>query len=95
MSTLAEIEAAADALPAEEKQELLLFLGTRLRTQAGELPPLCKFGREQIQAWIENAVLFRALLTKFNSSAGKPLALPVEDIGYFSFRRAVLGPECS
>jgi len=31
LSTLAEIEAAADALSAEEKQELLLFLATRLR----------------------------------------------------------------
>ena len=53
MSTLAEIEAAADALPAEEKQELLLFLAARLRAQAGELPPPRKFGREQIEAWIK------------------------------------------
>ncbi len=29
--TLADIEAAADALPANEKQELLLFLAARLR----------------------------------------------------------------
>jgi hypothetical protein len=36
MSTLAEIEAAVDALPAEEKQELLRFLATRLR---GQRPP--------------------------------------------------------
>jgi hypothetical protein len=31
MSTLAEIEIVADALPAEQKQELLLFLAVRLR----------------------------------------------------------------
>jgi hypothetical protein len=36
MSTLAEIEAAAEALSAEEKQELLRFLATRLR---GQRPP--------------------------------------------------------
>lgn len=30
MSTLAEIEAAADALPLEQKQELLRFLAARL-----------------------------------------------------------------
>jgi hypothetical protein len=53
LSTLAEIEAAADALSAEEKQELLRFLATRLRAQAGELPPPRKFGPEQIEAWIK------------------------------------------
>jgi hypothetical protein len=31
MSTLAEIEAAADALPAEQKEELIRFLSARLR----------------------------------------------------------------
>jgi hypothetical protein len=31
MSTLAEIEAAAEALPREEKEELLRFLAARLR----------------------------------------------------------------
>lgn len=35
MSTLAEIEAAADSLSPEQKQELLLFLTARLRAQAG------------------------------------------------------------
>ena len=33
MSSLAEIEAAADALPDEQKQELLLFLAAQLRQQ--------------------------------------------------------------
>jgi len=52
MSTLAEIEAAADALPAEQKQELILFLAARLRAGAGELPPPREFSREQIDQWI-------------------------------------------
>ena len=42
MSTLAEIEAAADALPAEQKQELLLFLTSRLRSsQINKTPGVC------------------------------------------------------
>ena len=52
MSTLAEIEAAVDALPASEKQELLLFLAARLRAEAGRLPAPRKFTREQMDAWI-------------------------------------------
>lgn len=52
MSTLAEIEAAADALPAEQKQELILFLAARLRAGASELPPPREFTREQIEKWI-------------------------------------------
>ena len=52
MNTLAEIEAAADTLPAEEKQELILFLATRLRSSGVKLPPTRKFSREQIASWI-------------------------------------------
>ena len=52
MSTLAEIEAAADSLQPEEKQELFLFLAARLRAGSGTLPPPRQFSREQIQAWI-------------------------------------------
>ena len=52
MSTLAEIEAAAEALPAEEKQELLLFLATRLRAERARSPEPRKFTREQMAAWI-------------------------------------------
>ena len=33
MSTLAEIEAAADSLPVEQKEELLRFLAMRLRKE--------------------------------------------------------------
>lgn len=52
MSTLAEIERAADALPSEEKQELILFLAARLRRSGVKLPPPRKFSREQIAGWI-------------------------------------------
>ena len=52
MSTLAEIEAAADALTPEQKQELLLFLATRLRAQAAKPRDPRKFSREEIANWI-------------------------------------------
>ena len=52
MSTLAEIEAAADALAPEQKQELLLFLAARLRAQGAEAPQPRKFSREQLAGWI-------------------------------------------
>ena len=44
MSTLTEIEAAAEKLPEQEKEELFLFLAARLRTTNPlELPPPRKF----------------------------------------------------
>jgi hypothetical protein len=52
MSTLAEIEEAAAALPAEQKQELLLFLAARLRAEGARLPEPRKFSSEQIAGWI-------------------------------------------
>jgi hypothetical protein len=52
MSTLAEIETAADALPPQQQQELLLFLAARLRAQAGDLPAPRKFAPAQMQSWI-------------------------------------------
>jgi len=52
MNTLAEIENAADALPPEQKQELLLFLAARLRAGGARLPEPRKFSREQIAGWI-------------------------------------------
>jgi hypothetical protein len=52
MSTLAEIEAAADTLPPEQKQELLLFLAARLRAECAGLAEPRKFSREQMAAWI-------------------------------------------
>jgi hypothetical protein len=53
MTTLAEIEAAADALSPEQKQELLLFLAARLRAQGVPLPEPRTFSREQVARWIE------------------------------------------
>ncbi|MFL5342520.1 MAG: hypothetical protein ACJ8F7_20430 [Gemmataceae bacterium] len=52
MTTLLEIEAAADALPVDQKQELLLFLAARLRAQAGLLPAPRKFSSNQMMEWI-------------------------------------------
>jgi hypothetical protein len=52
MSTLAEIEKAADALPAEEKRKLLVFLAARLRAQGDRMPEPRKYSRDEIQAWI-------------------------------------------
>lgn len=52
MSTLAEIEAAADALPSQQQEELFLYLAVRLRAGVGQLPPPREFSREQSQAWI-------------------------------------------
>ena len=52
MTTLAEIESAADALPVEQKRELLLFLAARLRADRASLPEPRDFTRGQIEAWI-------------------------------------------
>lgn len=51
MSTLAEIEAAADALPPEEKQELFLFLAVRLR-EGRVLPEPRDFPKDEMEAWV-------------------------------------------
>lgn len=53
MSTLAEIENAVESLPAVEKQELLLFLATKLRAEGGQLPPPRRFTQEEMIAWIK------------------------------------------
>jgi hypothetical protein len=52
MSTLSEIEAAADQLPPEQQQELLLYLGARLHAAGGTIPPARDIPLEQIHAWI-------------------------------------------
>ena len=53
MSTLPEIQAAVDALPPEQKQELLMFLAARLRAERADLPAPRTFTSEQIGGWIE------------------------------------------
>jgi hypothetical protein len=52
MSTLSEIEAAVEALSPAQKQELLLFVAARLRSQAGDLPLPRRLSSEQLGAWI-------------------------------------------
>ena len=52
MSTLIEIEAAADSLPVEQKEQLLLFLATRLRAAGAALPGPRQLSREEIAGWI-------------------------------------------
>lgn len=66
MSSLAEIESAADALPQEQKQELILFLATRLRMSGGKLPPPRKFSKEQVAGWIADD---EAEMRRFRESA--------------------------
>ena len=52
MSSLAEIERAADVLQTEEKQELVMFLLKRLRGEGGVLPPVRDIPKEQIEKWV-------------------------------------------
>jgi hypothetical protein len=52
VSTLAEIEAAAADLPTAQKQELILFLGARLRTEGARLPEPRRFSAQQVAAWV-------------------------------------------
>ena len=52
MSTLAEIEAAAERLSTQEKQELFRFLATRLRGQRPPAPPRI-YSDEEIATMLE------------------------------------------
>jgi hypothetical protein len=52
MSTLNEIEVAAERLVPEQKQELMLFLAARLRAQGAKLPEPLKFSSAQMAGWI-------------------------------------------
>ena len=63
MSTLAEIERAAEALPPEQKEELFLFLVTRLRGETAGLPPPREFSRDQMEQWLrEDEAGYRRVL---------------------------------
>jgi hypothetical protein len=53
MSTLREIEAAADSLLPDQKQELLLYLAARLRADRATIPPTRDFPAQQVARWIE------------------------------------------
>ena len=52
MSTLAEIEAAAEALSPIQKQELMLFLAARLRANGAKMPEPRAFSPDEIANWI-------------------------------------------
>jgi hypothetical protein len=52
MSSLLEIEEAADVLPVEKKKELLAFLLTRLRGGGDELPPVRDIPKSTIDKWV-------------------------------------------
>lgn len=52
MSTLAEIEQAVEKLPMQQQQELMLFLGAKLRAERTSLPGPRRFSREQVQSWM-------------------------------------------
>jgi len=52
MSSLLEIEQAADVLPVEQKKELVAFLLTRLRAADDELPPVRDIPKETIDRWV-------------------------------------------
>jgi hypothetical protein len=52
MSTLAEIETAAEGLTPDEQQELVVFLLSRLGARGGPLPEPRTFSEEQIAGWI-------------------------------------------
>ena len=77
MGTLAEIEAAVDALTQEQKEEL--FLATRLHAGTGELPPPREFTREQLERWItDDEAGYRRFLA---INAGRRVEEPVACIG--------------
>ena len=52
MSRLSEIKAVIESFSVTQKQELLLFLASRLRRERRSAPDPQRFTREQIGAWI-------------------------------------------
>jgi hypothetical protein len=52
MTTLAEIETAADALSTDEKQQLMLYLAARLQAQGAPLPNPLAPSREALTDWM-------------------------------------------
>ena len=52
MITLADIETATDALSDSEKQELLLYLATPLRTERASAPAPHQFTEGSLRSWI-------------------------------------------
>jgi hypothetical protein len=62
MSTLLEIEQAAEKLPVKEKTELLRFLLRIVPVNQADLPQPRVFAKEEIQGWLdEDEVSMRRL----------------------------------
>ena len=53
MSTLAEIEKAANELPVAQRTELMLLLAESLRKNKAPLPKPREFSKEQLDAWMD------------------------------------------
>jgi hypothetical protein len=53
MSTLAEIEKAANELPVAQRTELMLFIAETLRKNQASLPKPREFSKEQLDAWMD------------------------------------------
>jgi hypothetical protein len=66
VTTLVEIETAADALSATEKQQLLLFLTARLQAQGALLPDAPALPRERASDWMAED---EAAMRRFRPSA--------------------------
>jgi len=67
MSTLAEIESAAQALPAEEQRELLRFLLRIVPVGDGEMSAAPRlFSDEEIDGWLKED---REAMRRFRESA--------------------------
>jgi len=52
MSTLMEIKKAAEALPPEQKQELLLFLASQMRASGDALPGPRQYTPQRVRGWL-------------------------------------------
>ena len=67
MSTLAEIESAAEALPTEEQRELLRFLLRIVPVSDGKMPAAPRvFSDEEIEGWLKED---REAMRRFRESA--------------------------
>ena len=66
MTTLAEIETAANALSAADQQQLMLFLAARLQAQGVPLPETPILPRERVSDWMAED---EAAMRRFRPSA--------------------------
>jgi hypothetical protein len=66
MITLAEIEAAADALSASDQQQLFLYLAARLQSQGAPLPQSPPLSSDALVDWMAED---EAVMRRFRPSA--------------------------